>query len=128
MLLAISVCQYAQAQDGYVGEIRLFAGNYAPVGWAFCDGKILPVTEYQALFTLLGKKYGGDGNVTFALPDLRGRVPMAVTPGEVGTVSSPPSIPVNYSNNGTVIAQTLPPPSLGLHYIICIQGIFPTRN
>ena len=60
----------------YVGEIRMFGGNFAPVGWAFCDGRILSIIEYSTLFQLIGTTYGGDGQTTFALPDLRGRVPM----------------------------------------------------
>jgi len=62
--------------DQYLGEIRMFSGNYAPQGWAFCNGQTLNVNEYSALFSLLGKTYGGDGHTTFALPDLRGRVPI----------------------------------------------------
>lgn len=60
----------------YVGEIRLFAGNFAPLGWAFCNGSILPISGNETLFNLIGTTYGGDGQQTFALPDLRGRVPV----------------------------------------------------
>src|SRR5437588_12482325 len=60
----------------YVGEIRMFAGNFAPAGWAFCDGSLLPISEYETLFNLIGTTYGGDGQSTFALPDLRGRLPI----------------------------------------------------
>jgi microcystin-dependent protein len=60
----------------YIGEIRLFGGNFAPVGWAFCNGQLLPISEHDALFTLIGTTYGGDGQETFALPDLRGRIPV----------------------------------------------------
>lgn len=60
----------------YVGEIRLFGGTFAPLGWMFCDGALLPISEYDTLFNLIGTTYGGDGQSTFALPDLRGRVPM----------------------------------------------------
>jgi microcystin-dependent protein len=60
----------------YVGEIRMFAGNFAPAGWAFCDGSLLPISENDTLFTLLGTNYGGDGQETFGLPDLRGRLPI----------------------------------------------------
>ncbi len=67
----------AQAQsEPFLGEISWFAGNFAPRGWAFCDGQILQISQYSALFSLLGTTYGGDGRVTFALPDMRGRVPM----------------------------------------------------
>lgn len=60
----------------YVGEIRMFAGNFAPAGWMFCEGQLLPISEYQTLFNLIGTTYGGDGQSTFALPDLRGRLPI----------------------------------------------------
>jgi microcystin-dependent protein len=60
----------------YVGEIRIFAGNFAPAGWMFCSGQLLPISEYETLFNLIGTTYGGDGQSTFGLPDLRGRVPI----------------------------------------------------
>jgi microcystin-dependent protein len=60
----------------YIGEIRMFGGNFAPNGWAFCDGQLIPIAENDALFTLIGTTYGGDGEETFALPDLRGRFPI----------------------------------------------------
>ena len=62
--------------DPYVGEIRIFAGNFAPVGWAFCEGQVMPISENDVLFNLIGTTYGGDGQETFALPDLSGRVPV----------------------------------------------------
>lgn len=60
----------------YVGEIRMFAGNFPPVGWMFCEGQLLPISENETLFQLIGTTYGGDGESTFALPDLRGRIPI----------------------------------------------------
>src|SRR4051812_32809044 len=60
----------------YVGEIRMFAGNFNPAGWMFCDGALLPISENETLFQLLGTTYGGDGQATFGLPDLRGRIPI----------------------------------------------------
>lgn len=60
----------------YVGEIRLFGGNFAPAGWAKCHGQALPISEYETLFVLIGTTYGGDGQETFHVPDLRGRVPI----------------------------------------------------
>src|SRR5690242_5623404 len=60
----------------YVGEIRMFAGNFAPAGWNFCEGQLLPISENETLFNLIGTTYGGDGQSTFALPDLRGRIPL----------------------------------------------------
>jgi microcystin-dependent protein len=66
----------AVMSDPFVAEIRLFAGNFAPRGWAFCNGQLVSIQQNTALFSLLGTTYGGDGRVTFALPDLRGRVPI----------------------------------------------------
>jgi microcystin-dependent protein len=60
----------------YVGELRMFAGNFPPSGWMFCEGQLLPISENETLFNLIGTTYGGDGQSTFALPDLRGRVPI----------------------------------------------------
>jgi microcystin-dependent protein len=60
----------------YIGEIRMFGGSFAPAGWAFCDGQELPIAENDALFTLIGTTYGGDGQETFGLPDLQGRIPL----------------------------------------------------
>src|SRR6266513_610431 len=60
----------------FVGEIRIFAGNFAPAGWMFCEGQLLPISEYETLFNLIGTTYGGNGQTTFALPDLRGRIPL----------------------------------------------------
>jgi microcystin-dependent protein len=60
----------------YVGEIRMFAGNFAPAGWNFCSGQLLPISENETLFQLLGTTYGGDGESTFALPDLQSRIPI----------------------------------------------------
>jgi microcystin-dependent protein len=60
----------------YVGEIRIFAGNFPPVGWMFCEGDLLPISENETLFQLIGTTYGGDGESTFGLPDLRGRIPV----------------------------------------------------
>ncbi|WP_230970524.1 phage tail protein [Nitrogeniibacter aestuarii] len=62
--------------EPFIGEITMFGGNFAPRGWAFCDGQLLPIAQNTALFSILGTTYGGDGRTTFALPDLRGRTPM----------------------------------------------------
>ena len=100
----------------YVGEIRMFAGNFAPAGWMFCEGQLLPISEYETLFNLIGTTYGGDGQSTFALPDLRGRLPIhqgnGFTLAETGgvetvtlTVSQIPahSHPFLASNSGTTV-------------------------
>lgn len=62
--------------QSYIGEIRMFGGNFAPAGWAFCNGQLVPIAENDTLFNLIGTTYGGDGQETFALPDLQGRVPI----------------------------------------------------
>ena len=67
--------------DPFLGEIKMFAGNFAPRGWALCDGHLLAISQYDALFSLLGTAYGGDGRTTFGLPDLRGRIPIHVGTG-----------------------------------------------
>ena len=181
--------------EGYIAEIRLFAGNFAPRGWAFCNGQILSIAQNTALFALLGTTYGGNGQTTFALPDLRGRV--AVGPGQgpglpavnLGQMSGEPnhtliitempahnhvaqvtvraydegfggggssSVPTNnvwssvasgspYNNTSNTamnpgavqtvigIAGGSQPhnnmqPYLGVNYIICMEGIYPSRN
>src|SRR3954462_7517572 len=60
----------------YIGEIRMFGGSFAPAGWAFCDGQLMPISENDALFTLIGTTYGGDGQETFGLPNLQSRIPV----------------------------------------------------
>ncbi|MBW7476070.1 tail fiber protein [Paenibacillus oenotherae] len=76
--------------DPYVGEIRIFAGSYAPRGWAFCNGQLVAIRQNTALFSILGVQYGGDGKTTFALPNLQGKAPMnqgngpGLTPRSVG--------------------------------------------
>jgi Microcystin-dependent protein len=84
--------------DPYVGEIRLFAGNYAPRGWALCNGQLMSIQQNTALFSLLGVVYGGDGKVTFALPNLQGRAPMhwgqgaGLAPRDLGEIGGEPSL------------------------------------
>jgi microcystin-dependent protein len=70
--------------EPYVGEIRMFAGNFPPSGWMFCEGQLLPISENEVLFQLIGTTYGGDGQSTFALPDLRGRIPLHMGTGGDG--------------------------------------------
>jgi microcystin-dependent protein len=183
--------------EGYIAALMLFAGNFAPRSWAFCMGQILSIAQNTALFSLLGTTYGGNGQTTFALPDLRGRVPVgtgqgpglpSVNLGEVsgepthtliitempahnhstqstlravngaGTTNSPTGNslaapvdsrgnPLNIYSNGSPdvslgaassqvvagIAGGSQPhnnmqPYLGMNYIICLEGIFPSRN
>jgi microcystin-dependent protein len=68
--------------EAFIGEIRLFGGTYAPMGWAMCNGQVLSIAQNDALFALIGTTYGGDGQTTFALPDLRGRIPLHQGNGE----------------------------------------------
>jgi microcystin-dependent protein len=72
--------------EPYIGEIRMFAGNFAPQGWAFCNGQLLSIAENDVLFSLIGTTYGGDGQTTFALPDLRGRIPVHQGRSTFGTI------------------------------------------
>ena len=174
----------AKAQEGFIGEIRMFAGNYAPQGWAFCQGQLLSISQNTALFSILGTTYGGDGRVTFALPNLSGRVPVGVGQGagltnrQLGEVSGTETVTLttaqmpahshtvnavtadgnqnlptnsfpantktldkeystvapNTTMNPTMIGVSggsqpfsIMQPSLGMNYIICVNGIYPSR-
>jgi len=178
--------------EGYLAEVRMFAGNFAPRGWFFCQGQLLSIAQWTALFALLGTTYGGNGQTTFGLPDFRGRVAtgtgtgpglpsidlgeMAGTPtttliitnlpmhnhtitgnitpqaasdgtlvndalGKVlgpGTFYAAAQDPVNMapiSSAGLVVGITgsnqpvnIMQPYLGMNYVICAEGIFPSRN
>jgi microcystin-dependent protein len=130
----------------FLGEIRLFAGNFAPRGWAQANGQLIQISQNTALFSLLGTYYGGDGQNTFALPDFRGRTPMHQgqgpglsqrTQGEQGgaefvvlqprPIPSSPAAPVSASVGFRPQLQTVSP-FLVLNFIIALQGIFPARN
>jgi len=94
--------------EPFIGEIRMFAGNFAPRGWAFCDGQLLAVSQNDALFSLLGTTYGGDGRTTFGLPDLRGRIPVHAGSG-AGPGLTPRPIGQKYgSENVTLTVNQLP--------------------
>jgi microcystin-dependent protein len=178
--------------DSYIGTIMLFAGNFAPRGWALCQGQLLPIAQNSALFSILGTAFGGNGQTNFALPDLRGRVPVGTGQGpglsnnwqqgmtdgtetvtlvanempmhnhnvmvSAGDADSPTAggnylakananlsgdeVTVNTYNGSPSVAlggnsvsvsggnQPHPniQPSLGINYIICLEGIFPSRN
>ncbi len=173
----------ARAQDPYIGEIRMFTGNFAPRSWLLCHGQLLPINQYSALFSILGTTYGGDGVSTFALPDLRGRVAIGEGQGpglnqtNLGekkgeeavnlTVNNLPSHNHSTNSNETVVVKkesvrsvnmntadhatvttdeegnneqsttsytgnSQPvnnmQPSLTINYIICLEGIYPSRN
>ena len=148
LLLAFLPLEEVEAQDQFLGEIRMFAGNFAPRGWAFCDGQLLSIARNSALFSILGTTYGGDGRTTFALPDLRGRSPIHAGAGSglsrynLGQKGGSESIQTRTINvpssasRGTMeikvpvedIFINNQPPYLTVHYIIAIQGIFPSRN
>jgi len=110
--------------DPFIGEIRLVGFSFAPRGWAFCDGRLVPIAQNMALYALLGTTYGGDGTNTFALPDLRGRAAIAMgaskgladhSLGE--TVGLPEG---SDTNTGAGL--------LTLNYVIAVEGIFPARD
>jgi microcystin-dependent protein len=94
--------------DPFLGEIRIFAGNYAPRAWADCDGTLLPIAQFDALFSLLGTTYGGDGETTFGVPDLQGRVPLHFGQGRGLSKYSP-------GEQGGAEAVALREPELPLH-------------
>jgi microcystin-dependent protein len=111
--------------DPFVGEIRMFAGNFAPRNWAFCDGQLLSVSQNDALFSLFGTIYGGDGRTTFGLPDMRGRLPIhmgngpGLTPRQLGqkfgqenvTLTGPQVPPHTHQLRGTGDAGETSDPS-----------------
>lgn len=171
--------------DSFIASIILFAGNFAPRGWAFCQGQILSIAQNTALFSLLGTTFGGNGQTTFALPDLRGRVPVHPGQGpglsayslgqsggsetttlllsnlpahshalnavsEAGDASAPAgaylantgALDKEYKTSGTVVPMNTGAigtqgssqpfnnvqPYLAVNFIICIEGIYPSRN
>ena len=114
IVLFTLLMQYVFAQQPYVGEIRMFAGNFAPAGWAFCNGQLLSIAENEVLFNLIGTTYGGDGQEVFALPDLRGRVPIGANNnyviGQTGGVESVSlttnNVPPHSHNAQIVVSNT----------------------
>jgi len=95
--------------EPFIAEIIMFGGNFAPRGWAFCDGQLLAIAQNQALFSILGTTYGGDGRVTFALPDLRGRVPM-------------------HAGNGPGLSSRRLGERGGLEAVILVEGQIPSHD
>ncbi|WOD30102.1 phage tail protein [Alloalcanivorax xenomutans] len=126
--------------EPFIGEIRMVGFKFAPRGWAFCDGQLLPINQNTALFSILGTTYGGDGKTNFALPDLRGRLPVHASDeiplGQAGGASSAsgnrmltslsPERGLPYTSS-IVNAATDSSPTLGLYFTIALQGIFPPR-
>lgn len=111
-------------EDAFLGEVRLFGGNFAPIGWAFCDGQSLDIGTNDALFSLLGTTYGGDGVRTFKLPDLRGRVPVHQSPGhplgETASFETAAAMP-DVAPHGHM------QPNAAVNYIIALEGIYPSQ-
>ena len=111
--------------EPFLGEIMSFAGTVAPAGWTQCHGQVMRISENTALFTILGTMYGGDGRETFALPDLRGRVPIGAGeyPGaaniELGQTVGSPAVQAGSPIYG--------PPVVGLNWCIAVRGNYPSR-
>lgn len=128
LALGAGATKPAMASECMLGEVRWFAGNFAPRGWAFANGQTLPISQNSALFSLLGTMYGGDGRTTFQLPDLRGRHLVGV-----GTTRSGGSLRtgdrrayrVGNTKGGK---EQYAAPSLALNPIICMVGIYPSRS
>jgi microcystin-dependent protein len=136
-----SVAQYNV--EAFVGEIRIFSGNFAPKGWAFCDGQALSIAFYQPLFSIIGCTYGGNNQTYFNLPNLNNRVVIGSDRYNLGQVEGSDKVDlkiVNIENNlsqsteqediiSVATSQSLDThqPSLRLTYIICLEGIYPTR-
>jgi len=171
--------------EGYLAQILMFGGNFAPRNWVFCDGQLLAISQFSALFSLLGTTYGGDGRTTFGIPEMRGRVPMhagngpglsnrplgqrggaettTLTLAQMPTHNHPTAVEVNnqdgeeanvagqfisnhpgaFNENG-ISGQTLGGVSAGnaggnqshnniqpftvVNFVLCVSGIFPSRN
>src|SRR3954447_21091947 len=107
----------------YIGEIRLFAGTFAPSGWAFCDGAALAIADYDVLFQLIGTTYGGDGQTTYNLPDLRGRAPVHQGTGSFGTTYTLGEM--SGVETATLTTQQLPAHS---HPLVASSGAGGTAN
>jgi microcystin-dependent protein len=126
----------------FVGEIRVFGGNFAPSGWALCNGQTLPISQYEVLFTLIGTTYGGDGQTTFALPDLQGRSLLHQGTAPSGTqyvegeragaesvtvtVGQMPSHGHSFSGNSAGGTEAIPGPTLALASTLAGQNIYGT--
>jgi microcystin-dependent protein len=109
--------------DPFVAEIRIFPFNFAPKGWAWCDGQLLPLSQNTALFSLLGTTYGGDGKSTFALPDLEGRAPMH--PGQGPGLSLHDLGETGGSETVTLLESEIPAHS---HTVMSVAGVFASNS
>ena len=125
LFISISYSNTVEAQDAMLGEVRLFAGNFAPRGWAFCEGQILKISDHSALFSLLGTTYGGDARTTFALPDLRSKVPVGAKEWrDIGKSANKMS--TKSDSNGSDADQDIG--VVRMNYIIALVGIYPSRS
>lgn len=130
--------------DPFLGEIVCIPFDWAPQGWALCHGQVLPIRDYQALYSVIGTRYGGDGINTFALPDLRGRVSVGAGPGpnqrarqlgqKGGTESGAMPMPAAPATPQTARLMTVPatddgnmPPFTVLNFMIAVYGTYPAR-
>ncbi len=141
-LAALSATMPAMAQECFIGEMKMFVGNYAPRGYALAHGQELPVADYQALFSIIGTTYGGNGRTTFALPDMRGRVaigsgqgpglntmPLGTMTGDEWTTPRPGQAAEGSGASVASPAQiSAMQPSTAINYIICLEGYYPSRN
>jgi len=169
-LLSVSMLPAMVQAEPMTGEVKMFAGNFAPRGWAFCQGQLMSINDNQALFSILGTTYGGDGRTNFALPDLRGRIPVGTGQGgglsvitagqskgvethniennnlpytdvvnnievEDKVIKSGPgaTAPTLTITKGSIGSKNIAKisnyqPSLGMNYIISLQGVYPSRN
>ena len=132
--------------DPIVGQLMIVAFNFAPQSWLLCDGATYAVSQYEALFTLIGNIYGGDGKTTFCVPDLRGRFPMGqgignglspIALGQIGGTATitPQVTSTNVGSGSTLIiypdpaiAQNNLPPYVAVNYIICWNGSYPSQG
>ena len=114
----------------FLGEIRIVAFDFVPPGWARCDGQLLPINQNTALFSLLRTTYGGDGQVTFALPDLRGRTPLHTGPGHPMGEASGETLSGGTAGGraGADSVRPAAPGYLTLNFIIALLGTFPPRS
>jgi microcystin-dependent protein len=121
IICAMSNFNVQSQQDGFLGEVKMFAGNFAPRGWALCEGQVLAISQNTALFSLLGSTYGGDGRTTYALPDLRSRVP-------VGTGNGPGLLNYRLGQQGGAENNTLTVNQLPSHTHLATGTVTPNAS
>lgn len=132
--------------DPFIGEIRMFAGNFAPRSYAFCDGQLMAISQNNALFSLLGTTYGGDGRTTYGLPDMRGRIPVhpgsgpglsGVSQGQKSGGYSTVQVTTDITTSRDIevnkdVEHVLNvgnnQPTVCVNFIIALSGVFPSRN